>query len=677
MPSYHFGSKDEPASHLEESKDMIVVRTRSGKSLRGGPVMAAAAMELDRAEMVVRFEDVGVEVYRMRKASRSARGMNEVKADLRAEEDVCFAGSVLVDPDSGEPVIYTENLFVKFKDDADPQEARAVLKEHGLAVKRELPFAANGFFVQAPEGTGQEVFAIAEKLLEREDVEYSHPELVRRRRTRAIFPQQWHLQSTTVNGVPVAASANVAAAHAITEGADTTIAVIDDGVDIDHIEFQSSGKVVAPRETSLPLRRPGSSEIDPRALDPRPRSSSDRHGTACAGVACGRGFAGASGVAPAARLMPIRSVAGLGSMAEAEGFQWAADNGADVISCSWGPADGDWSDPDDPVHREKVPLPASTRMAIDYALTRGRRGKGCVVLFAAGNGNESVDNDGYASYPGVIAVAACNDRGKRSVYSDFGAAVWCSFPSNDFQFAPEGRPRPLTRGIWTVDRTGNSGYNRGGSSNAGDSAGLFTDSFGGTSSACPGAAGVAALVIAVNPALTGVEVREILRRSCQPIDMPGGSYDAEGRSPLYGYGRLDAAVAVGLAGRKMAEVSHQVIGSTFDTPIPDLQTVEVSLAVGESRPVADFQVEVELQHSFVGDLVITLVSPAGAEVVLQSRESGATRNLKKIYRAADLAGLAALRGQSFAGAWRLRVEDRAAQDQGTLVRFALDLTLGG
>jgi subtilisin family serine protease len=676
MPTYHFGSKDEPASHLEESKDMIVVRTRSGKSLRNGPVMAAAAMELERAEMVIRFEDVGVEVYKMKKTSRSARTMNEVKEGLRAEDDVCFAGSVLVDPDSGEPVIYTENLFVKFKDDADPQEAQAVLKELGLQVKRELPFAANGFFVQAPEGTGQEVFAIAEKLLGRDDVEYSHPELVRRRRSRTIFPQQWHLQTTTVNGVPVAASANVAAAHAITEGAGTTIAVIDDGVDVDHIEFQGSGKVVAPRETSLPLRRPGSTEIDPRALDARPRSSGDKHGTACAGVACGRGFAGASGVAPAARLMPIRSVAGLGSMAEAEGFQWAADHGADVISCSWGPADGDWSDPDDPLHLEKVPLPASTKMAIDYALTRGRGGKGCVVLFAAGNGNESVDNDGYASYPGVIAVAACNDRGKRSVYSDFGAAVWCSFPSNDFQFPAENRPRPLTRGIWTVDRTGTSGYNRGGGTNAGDTAGLFTDSFGGTSSACPGAAGVAALVIAVNPDLTGVEVRDILRRSCQPIDMPGGSYDAEGRSPLYGYGRLDAGVAVRLAGEMMEEVTRQVVGGTFNVPIPDQQTVEVSLAVGESRKVTDFQVEVELLHTFVGDLVISLLTPAGAEVVLQSRQGGATRNLKKIWRAGDLPGLAALRGQSFAGTWKLRVADKAAQDQGTLVRFALDLTLG-
>ena len=50
---------------------------------------------------------------------------------------------------------------------------------------------------------------------------------------------------------------------------------------------------------------------------------------------------GASGVAPEARLMPIRLAAVLGTQAEAEAFVWAADHGADVISCSWGPLDGD------------------------------------------------------------------------------------------------------------------------------------------------------------------------------------------------------------------------------------------------------------------------------------------------------------------------------------------------
>ena len=260
----------------------------------------------------------------------------------------------------------------------------------------------------------------------------------------------------------------------------------------------------------------------------------DHHGTACAGVACADGVIGASGVAPKARLMPIRFASQLGSQAEANAFVWAADHGADVISCSWGPEDGDWWDPNDPLHRRRVPLPDSTRLAIDHAVTQGRGGKGCVVLFAAGNGNESVDFDGYASYEKVLAVAACNDRGKRSIYSDMGDAVFCAFPSNDFGWPAQGRPEPLTPGIWTTDVSGTGGYNPDPKTGAvgGDRKGNYTNSFGGTSSACPGAAGVAALVMARNPALRWHEVKDVLRRSCDRIDTQDGQWSADGPQSL-------------------------------------------------------------------------------------------------------------------------------------------------
>jgi subtilisin family serine protease len=240
---------------------------------------------------------------------------------------------------------------------------------------------------------------------------------------------------TTINGQWVSASANVEAAHTITEGEGVTIAVIDTGTDIDHEEFSSRGKVVAPQDTTA------------NDTDPRPNGRDENHRTACAGVACVDGRFGASGVAPRAKLMPIRMMSQLGSQAEANAFYWAAKNGADVISRSWGPADGAWWDPNDPLHDTEVPRPDSTRLALNYAVTSGRDGKGCVVFFAAGNGNESVDNDGYASYERVLAVAACNDRSLRSVYSDFGDAVFCAFPSNAREFADEGRPAPLTQGF--------------------------------------------------------------------------------------------------------------------------------------------------------------------------------------------------------------------------------------
>jgi hypothetical protein len=102
----------------------------------------------------------------------------------------------------------------------------------------------------------------------------------------------------------------------------------------------------------------------------------------------------------------------------------------------------------------------------------------------------------------------------------------------------------LTPGIWTTDRTGRAGY----------SADDYTDSFSGTSSACPGAAGVAALVLSANPSLGSDEVKDALRRSCDRIDPGGGEYDEQGHSRLYGYGRLNAETAVRSVGGQTRRV---------------------------------------------------------------------------------------------------------------------------
>src|SRR5215203_7097988 len=520
MPEVTYGGENGKTVQLVEDPDLVAVRARRGRSLREGPVTSPEAALLDDMETVLSFPQVGVEVYR--RSKEAPRSMEEMRHELHESPATLFAGRVLVDEKTREPVLYTENLFVKFFDDEHRDDCLEVLREAGLTIKQELPYATNAFFVAAPEGTGQGVFDIAEELLRRDDVESCQPELVRRLGQRSIFPQQWHLKTTTIDGQWISASANVEAAHAISEGEGVTIAIIDTGTDIDHDEFSSEGKLVAPRDTTS------------NDADPRPGGRGENHGTACAGVACADGRFGASGVAPRAQLMPIRMISQLGSQAEANAFYWAAENGADIISCSWGPADGTWWDPHDLVHTTEVPLPDSTRLALDYAVTNGRGGKGCVVFFAAGNGNEGVEYDGYASYQRVLAVAACNDQNTRSVYSDYGDAVFCAFPSNDFEFPEENHPAPLTPGIWTTDRTGRAGY----------SDDDYTNSFGGTSSACPGAAGVAALVLSCNPSLNWDEVKSVVRRSCERIDPEGGKYDEQGHSPLYGYGRLNAESAV-------------------------------------------------------------------------------------------------------------------------------------
>ena len=524
MYKVKFGGKKGRTLNLVESPDMVVIRTKDSQELESMPMSRNGREMLDNTVEVTAFPEAGVTVRRVATegdAEATLAVRDETRAALKQEDNIRFAGRVLQDAKSGEVMLYTENFFVKFKDDVDEAGCLAVIERYKLSIKSKLPFAPNSYFVAAGEGTGLEVFNIADELLKEKTVEFCHPELIQERKFKAIHPLQWHLAKTEVNGKKVDAHCNIDKAWKHTKGKGITVAIIDDGIDMDHPEF--AGRIVSPYDASE------------NSDNPRPKLDDDNHGTPCAGMACGAGLPnGASGTAPEANLMPIRLRSGLGSMAEAQAFAWAAEKGADVISCSWGPTDGKWWDPEDKLHKRITQLPDSTRLALEYALKKGRGGKGCVILFAAGNGNEDTKYDGYVSNPSVIAVAACNDSGKRSIYSDYGDAVWLSFPSNDHAWKPFRHPTPISEGLRTTDRLGR----------AGDSADGYTNTFGGTSGACPGVAGIVALVLAANPTLTPPQVKDLLSRSCQRIDEAEGEYDEGGHSIWYGYGRLDAGLAV-------------------------------------------------------------------------------------------------------------------------------------
>jgi subtilisin family serine protease len=660
MVQVRYGGQNGQQYEFAISNEHLVVRTESRSTLVGArsfevaPISPTARSILNQFELRTRFRQAGVEILQAKVPNQGVALRDRAREILNQESEVQFAGRVLIDPVSQQPVIYTENIFVKFDNEEESRVCQEVLTRYGLTIKRQLEYARNAYFVSTPANTGIAVFDIAERLLIEESVELCHPELARESRQRQVFPQQWHLKQTTINGKLINAHANVEAAWKLSNGTGTIIAIIDDGVDLDHEEFRSSGKIVAQRDVTR------------KTDNPRP-GNDNNHGTACAGVACGNGNFGASGVAPGAKLMPIRLASALGSQDEADAFIWAAQNGADVISCSWGPADGTWFEPNDPVHNQKVPLPDSTRLAIDFAINKGRNGKGCVILFAAGNGNESVDNDGYASYQKVIAVAACNDYGTRSAYSDFGKAVWCAFPSNNGDISQ-------TTGIWTTDRSGVLGYNSGNRS-LGEALGNYTNEFGGTSSACPGAAGVAALIIARNPNLRGDEVRDIIKRSCDRIDPSGGKYDPNGRSPFYGYGRMNALKAVELA--KPAQISPMsIFKAVQDIPINDLQTSTLSLAIANTSLLKSIKVNVDIEHTYIGDLIVTLLPPVQIgilPIILHDRQGGATDNIKTTYDRVNTPQLAAFMGKSPQGTWTLEVADKAEGDTGKISSLTIEI----
>jgi subtilisin family serine protease len=168
-----------------------------------------------------------------------------------------------------------------------------------------------------------------------------------------------------------------------------------------------------------------------------------------------------------------------------------------------------------------------------------------------------------ASNTNTIAVGASTDRDLRSDYSQFGPGLDLVAPSS---------------GGWseivTTDRTGTNGY----------SDADFIVDFGGTSAACPLAAGVGALALSADPALRAADLRDLLHRSCDRIG--GVTYDATGWNMFYGYGRINAqravSNAVALAAYKItsASVRDTDVLLSFTTIAGRSNSVEQASGVG-------------------------------------------------------------------------------------------------
>jgi subtilisin family serine protease len=419
----------------------------------------------------------------------------------------------------------TKRFSVKFKPEVTNEQMDELNSKYGVKIIKKIGYTENAYLLEAPAADGDKgAVALSNVYFESGKAVWSNPDLIKQRhlrktstesvsvaRSSSYAGRQWHLKT-----------AKVIQAWRTTKGSpDVSICIMDDGVEALHHEFD--GKIVKQYDFSQYI------------ADGNPKNYQDRHGTSCAGVAAAAGVK-AYGAAPKCSLISICTPVNLGIQDEAEMFVWAADNGADIISCSWGPRDG---------VDEIVPLPDTTKEAIRYCVTQGRDRKGIPIFWAAGNGNvanpgESVDDDGYASNPDVMAIAAstnpdANNRETKAPYSDIGKALFVSAPSSGG-----------SKSILTVDRRGSAGYNP--EFGVVDEAGEYTDSFGGTSSSTPLVAGIAALMLSVNSDLTLDQVRDIIRRTADKIGN-GSTYHPDQstglpHSELYGYGRINATKAV-------------------------------------------------------------------------------------------------------------------------------------
>jgi subtilisin-like proprotein convertase family protein len=102
----------------------------------------------------------------------------------------------------------------------------------------------------------------------------------------------------------------------------------------------------------------------------------------------------------------------------------------------------------------------------------------------------------------------------------------------------------------------------------------------------------------------------------------------------------------------------------------------VALEVGESAPLASVKVQVDIQHTYIGDLVVQVIPPASMQasaVTLHTRTGGGTKNLRRTYDALNAPDLNIYQGKSAQGTWQLAVHDAARADVGTINSFGLEL----
>ena len=493
-----------------------------------------------------------------------------------------------------------------------------------------------------------------------------------------LFGDQWHLLNTGLqrgaNGFPdkQGEDINVQPAWGVTKGAGVRIAIVDDGLEVAHEDLASN--VAANGQSYNYVTLSSDPTNDPADL-------ASGHGTAVAGIAAARDLnnLGGRGVAPRATLVGYNFLQNTTLSNEADALTRNAAS-VSVSSNSWGNPDGTGN---------IVASSSAWQSAIITGLTNGRSGKGTVYVWAAGNGATGstacpacVDNsnyDGQANYRGVIAVAAVNDQGVQTPYSESGANLWVSAPGGVFC---------NTHTITTTDRTGAAGKNPP-DTNTGyidypDT--KYTKCMNGTSAATPQVSGVIALMLAAKPNLGWRDVKIILAQTARKNDVIDTGWANTGGTPptyhfnhRYGFGVVDAAAAVTAAKNWVVNVPSPE--KTYSTPltnvvipIPDNNSTGVSstLAVTNSGIASLEYVEIifsAADHTYAGDLDITLTSPAGTvsqlAVLHNCEASRCTPYNGWIF------GSARHLGESADGTWTLTVKDVRAADTGTFQSWQL------
>lgn len=398
----------------------------------------------------------------------------------------------------GGPIIVTQDILVGFRSDVAAGRVDEILSATPqLEIKnRDWSGMPNVYRLNSASRNGFDVLNEANALAERPEVRFAEPDMIFTAWKDLIpddtfFPELWGLHNSGQAGGTPDVDMDAPEAWDITTGDPAIVVVVlDDGVDQLHPDInQLTGAGFAP-----------GGGADGGVTNP-----CDNHGTTVAGCVSAiiNNARGVVGIAPDC---PIRSARVVDSVvrnpcdtsgfilisAVVDALNWAQLIGARVTNNS------------------NSYNFTSSAIAAKYEATRQA---GLVHFGSAGNqGNAAVNYP--ASLPSVNAVSAVDRDGSLASFSNSGDGLAFSAPGVD---------------IWTTDRAGADGW-----------APEDYVTVSGTSFSSPYAAGVAALILSIDPTFSPLEVELIMRRSAADLGDPG--FD-----PLFGWGMVNAFQAVQMA----------------------------------------------------------------------------------------------------------------------------------
>jgi subtilisin family serine protease len=472
----------------------------------------------------------------------------------------------------------SDELIIKIAEGADRAEVALLRESINATLKKTIEqLDIEVWNIPATDEPG--LVDLIQELSANRNIGYAEPNYIQKAigiPNDARFDELWGMHNTGQTGGTADADIDaVEAWDTFTGSRDVVVAVIDTGVDYNHVDLVDNRWVNEGEIPSNGIDDDGNGYIDDVygydfAYGDSDPMDGHSHGTHCSGTIGGVGnnSIGVAGVSHAVRIMAVKFLDDWGSGYTDDAIDsiiYAVDNGAQILSNSWG--GGGFSQ--------------GLEDAISYANDHN-------VLFVAAAGNEYSNNDVYPNYPSnyevpnVLAVAATDHDDDKPSWSNYGLTT-----------VDLGAP-----GVDILSTVPGDGY----------------DHFSGTSMATPHVSGAAALIKGYNPNLSALELKSILMESVDLVDSMDGITVTGGRLNINNALKMSGTPWITLEGELSGEIApggSVELTVRLNAPEYLLGDYTADINIDSNDPVNPHQVVPVVLHVIMGTRYSLSVAKSG------------------------------------------------------------------